>query len=266
VAFAPVAAQSGAPVVAVIGFENGTFGPAAKDYDGIGKGIMDLVITDLASTSKVRVVERARIQAILDEQSLAKSGAVDASTAVRVGRIFSACYSVVGGFTRNDKTGENTLTLRTYNNETSQITNPIKVESKGDDMMQLIAKATAQFIKDMNVTACPGTAGAPRSGDAPAAQQQSSAPAQVQAPATAATAKPAAPVHVEYAKVLKPDEIKKVQSTKLDARTMLIYSRALDAKDRKDNARAKQLAEQVLTKYKDFSPARDLIAAASAGN
>jgi TolB-like protein len=267
VAFAPVAAQSNAnaPVVAVIGFDNAAFGPAAKDYEGIGKAITDLVITDLASTSKVRVVERARMQAILDEQNLAKTGAVDAATAVRVGRLFNACYSVTGSFVRNDKTGENSLVLRTYSNETSAIANPIRVDVKGDDMMQLIARATAQFIRDLNLTACPGTAGTGRSADnaAPAAQQQASSPAPA---ASAAATKSAAPVHVEYAKVLKPDEIKKVQSTKLDARTMLIYSRALDAKDRKDNARAKQLAQQVLDKYKDFSPARDLLQAASAGN
>jgi hypothetical protein len=122
-----------------------------------------------------------------------------------------------------------------------------------------------KFHNKLNVKACPGTAGTGRSAgnSAPAAQQQASSPAPA---ASAAATKSAAPVHVEYAKVLKPDEIKKVQSTKLDARTMLIYSRALDAKDRKDNARAKQLAEQVLAKYKDFSPARDLLQAASAGN
>ena len=57
----PVAAQN-QPIVSVFAFENGAFGtPGAKDYDNIGKGIMDMVITDLASSGKVRVVERARI-------------------------------------------------------------------------------------------------------------------------------------------------------------------------------------------------------------
>src|SRR5262245_5726900 len=88
---APLAAQN-TPVVSVLAFDNAAFGPGAKDYDGIGKGIMDLVITDLATGGKVRVVDRARIQSILDEQKLTTSGAIDGQTAVRVGRLLGACY------------------------------------------------------------------------------------------------------------------------------------------------------------------------------
>jgi hypothetical protein len=262
VAFTPLAAQSNSnlPVVAVLGIENGAFGPAAKDYDGIGKAVMDLVITDLASTGRVRAVERSRIQAILDEQNLTKSGAVDPTTAIRVGRLFGACYTVTGAFVRNDKNGQNQLVLRTYHNETSETTNGVKVELNGDDMLQLIAKATAEFLKGMKVTACPGTAGATRSGDAsPAAQQQGATPA----PAT--VSKPAM-AHVEYAKPLSEPEKKKLESVKLDSRTMLIYSRALDAKDRKDVARARQLAQQVKDKYPNFVPADQLIESLKSGN
>src|SRR4051812_38524137 len=130
-AFAPMAAQSNAPVVAVLVFENGSFGPGAKDYDGIGKGIMDIVITDMASNSKVRVVDRERVQKILEEQNLTKSGAVDPNTAVRIGKLMGACYSVYGTYMRNDKTGDNTLVIHTTNNETGQIQNAQKIERKG---------------------------------------------------------------------------------------------------------------------------------------
>lgn len=252
---APLAAQN-TPVVTVLAFDNAAFGPAAKDYDGIGKGIMDLVITDLASGGKVRVVERARVQTVLDEQKLTASGAVNGETAVRVGRILGACYSVFGSFVRNDKTGENVLTIRTTNNETSQIQNPVKVQNKGDDILDLIAKASAEFAKTVDVKACAGNAGARRSGDASPAQQ-----------GTAPAAQPASKTEM-YAKALSPADVKKLESpkAKLDARTMLIYSRALDAKDKKEIARAKQLAEQVAQKYPDFVPATQLIAALNAGN
>ena len=259
---APLAAQSNAnaPVVTVLMFDNGSFGPGARDYDGIGKGIMDLMITDLASGTKVRVVDRERVNKLLEEQNLTKTGAIDANTAIRVGKLFGACYSIYGSYMRGPN-GQQTLTIHTTSNETGQIQNAQKVESKNDDVMALIAEASAKFINGMNVSACPGNAGARRSGDAaPAAQQQGAQPA------AAAAAKPTVQVE-EYAKVLKPEEIKKVQSVKLDARTMLIYSRALDAKDRKDNARARQLAQQVKDKYPAFSPADQLIAdLAKSGN
>src|SRR3954465_11326314 len=89
-------AQSNAPVIAILAFDNNSIGKDAKDFDGIGKGVMDLLITDLASSSKVRVVARERVQQILDEQKLSKSGAIDAETAVKVGKLLGACYSIYG--------------------------------------------------------------------------------------------------------------------------------------------------------------------------
>jgi hypothetical protein len=277
VAFAPLAAQN-TPVVTVLAFDNAAFGPAAKDYDGIGKGIMDLVITDLATGGKVRVVDRSRVQSILEEQNLTKTGAIDGTTAVRVGRLLGACYSVYGTFVRNDKTGDNVLTIHTTSNETGQIQNAIKVESKGDDMLDLIGKASTQFSNQVDVKACPG-GGPRRTGDnapASAPAQQQSAPAQAQQTASASQAAPAqkpaaskAPATVEvqqYAKPLTDAEKAKIKNVKLDARTMLIYSRALDAKDHKETARARQLAPQVKDKYPDFSPAGALLASLNAGN
>lgn len=248
-AFAPLSAQSNAPVVAVLAFDNAAFGPAAKDYEGIGKGIMDMVITDLASGNKVRVVDRARVQSLLEEQNLTKSGAIDGQTAVRLGKLFGACYSIYGSFIRNDKTGENVLTIHTTSNETGQIQNAQKVNSKGDDMIDLINKASAQFANSVDVKACQGTAGTSRPGSDAAPKQQG-----------------AAGKTVEYAKPLTKAEIEKTNATKLDARTMLIYSRALDAKDRKEKAKALSLFQQVQAKYPDFAPAAQQISALNSGN
>jgi TolB-like protein len=263
VAFAPATAQSNnAPVVAVLVFDNGSFGTGARDYDGIGKGIMDVMITDLASSTKVRVVDRARVQQILDEQKLTTSGAVSAETAVRVGRMFGACYSIYGTYMRGPN-GDQMLTVHTTSNETGQIQNAIKESAKGDNVMELIAQASTKFINGMNVAACAGNAGARRSGDAAAAQQQSSAP--VTAAAKPAAAAPSTTV-VEYNKGLSKQEQEQLRSVKLDARTMLIYSRALDAKDRKETARAKQLAQQVKDKYPNFQPAAQLLESLNSGN
>ena len=254
-AFAPVAAQSNnSPVVAVLVFDNGSFGAGARDYDGIGKGIADVMITDLAANPKVRVVDRTRIQQILDEQKLTKEGAVDANTAVRIGKLLGACYSIYGTYMRGPN-GDQMLTVHTTSNETGQIQNAIKEPGKGDDVMQLIANASSKFISGMNVSACAGNGGARRSGDNAAAQQQGGA-------------QPAAPSSnsQEYAKVLKPEELKKLESVKLDARTMLIYSRALDAKDRKENAKAVTLFKQVKDKYPNFQPAAENLQSLGAGN
>ena len=233
------AAQSG-PVVTVLAFDNSAFGPGAKDFDGIGKGIMDLLITDLASTSKVRVVDRDRIQSVLDEQKLTASGAIDGASAVKVGKLLGACYSIYGSFIRDQKTGDNTITVHTTSNETGQIQNAQKITKKGDDVMSLIAEASAKFIAAMDVKSCGGTS---RSASASPAQQGA-------APGTSA------PATEQYAKPLTAPEVKKLEGTKLDARTMLLYSRGLDAIDHKDNAKARELLTQVVAKNPDFGPAK----------
>lgn len=264
VAVAPIAAQS-APVVAVLVFDNGSFGKDAKDYDGIGKGIADIMITDLASSPKVRVVDRERVQNILAEQNLTKSGAVDGATAVRVGKMMGACYSIYGTFMRGPN-GDNMLTVHTTSNETGQIQNAHKVQSKSDDVMALIAEASAKFANAVDVKACAGTAGTTRSGDAAPATLQSTRP-DVAVPVSKEPSSTKSTTNVEeYHKPLTLEEKKKLESVKLDARTMLIYSRALDAKDRKENAKALALFQQVSAKYPTFDPAAKNIEALKSGN
>src|ERR1043165_2315256 len=149
---APLAAQSNAnaPVVTVLSFNNSSVGPGAKDWDGMGTGIMDLLITDLASGTKVRVVDREPVNKLLEEQNLTKTGAVDANTAIRVGKLMGACYSIYGSYMRLPN-GQQTLTIHTTSNETGQIQNAQKIESKSDDIMAMIAEATSKFVNGMNV-------------------------------------------------------------------------------------------------------------------
>src|SRR5437016_10498087 len=88
---APAIVQAqGKPVIAVLYFDNNSIGKDHADYDGVGKGIADMLITDMSQNQSVRVVERDRIQALVTEQNLTKSGAIDPTTAVRLGKIIGA--------------------------------------------------------------------------------------------------------------------------------------------------------------------------------
>jgi tetratricopeptide (TPR) repeat protein len=60
------------------------------------RGFADLLTTDLSRSSKITVVERARIQALLDELALQRSGQTDAATSVRAGRLLRAGRVVQG--------------------------------------------------------------------------------------------------------------------------------------------------------------------------
>src|SRR4051812_21115166 len=93
-----IAAAQAKPVIAVLYFDNNSIGKDRADFDGVGKGIADLLITDMASNANIRVVERERIQSLVTEQNLTKQGTIDPQTAIRLGKIIGAQYMITGGF------------------------------------------------------------------------------------------------------------------------------------------------------------------------
>lgn len=60
------------------------------------KGLAAMVITDLSRVEGIRVVERTRLQALLEEMRLGQTGIVDPATAPRLGRLLGAEHVVVG--------------------------------------------------------------------------------------------------------------------------------------------------------------------------
>jgi TolB-like protein len=233
-AFAGVAhAQDTRPVVVVFTFTNSSIGPARAEFDGIATGVQDLLITDMASNAKIRLVDRSRIDAVLQEQSMVKANQIDPATAVRLGKIMGAQYAVVGGFIADGK-GHAVLTGRTIDMETTQIANPEKVTGNSDDVLAIIGQLSSKLSANMKLDAKPGR----RVGDA-----SSSAP----------TAVVKAPQAETYAKPMSP----KAAKTKLDVATMKLYSNALDEMDKKNNIKAAALFRQVIDKFPDFEPAQN---------
>jgi TolB-like protein len=62
----------------------------------LGYGMADMLMTDLAQSSQLVVVERSRLDALLREMQLTETGQVDTAHAPRVGRLLGARQLVVG--------------------------------------------------------------------------------------------------------------------------------------------------------------------------
>jgi tetratricopeptide (TPR) repeat protein len=91
--------------IAVLNFKN--LG-SNSDLDPLQKGLADMVITDLSKVKALRVVERARLQRLVEEIGFGTSGLVDETSAPRVGRLVGARTIVKGSFLDLD---ESTLRL-----------------------------------------------------------------------------------------------------------------------------------------------------------
>ncbi|HEY4132535.1 MAG TPA: CsgG/HfaB family protein [Gemmatimonadaceae bacterium] len=262
-AFTTTAAQG--PVVVVFTFTNSSIGANRADFDGIATGVQDLLITDLASNPSIRLVDRARINEVLQEQSLAKNGQLDQATAVRVGKILGAQYAITGGFMAANK-GQAVLTGRTIDLETTQIANPQKITGNADDVLGMIAQLSSKISSDMKLTPKPGRrvgdAGdaahsTPAQSGSPKATPANASPATSSSSSvkTQATASKSAPLQVEhFAKAVTQPE--KLKQTKLDVATLKMYSDALDEVDKQNNPKAITLLKQVLAKYQGFEPAQ----------
>lgn len=72
-------------------------------YQPLGRGLAEMFTTDLANVGRLKVVERVRLQAILDELELARSEYVDQSTAPRVGQLLGAGRVVGGSYLVTDQ-------------------------------------------------------------------------------------------------------------------------------------------------------------------
>lgn len=244
---APVLAQSNAPVVAVLYFDNNSFGRDRADFDGLGKGIADLLINDMAANPRMRVVERDRLQALLQEQDLVRSKAVDPQTAVRLGKLLGAQYMITGGFMSDGK-GALLLTSRVIDVETGAIANPVKLTATGDDVLGLIGKLSTKLNADLELAPMMRRTGGVDT-------SPSSRPAGETKDHAATKDHDATKDHAGR----KADE-KPLRAQKLDVRSALLYSKALDAQDSGDPAKAAELYRAVLKKFPDFGPAKSNLA------
>jgi TolB-like protein len=142
--------QDTRPTVAILDFDIGaTIGQDADDYQALKRGLAAMTISELAVNPGVRVVERAQIQQILQEQDLGRSDRVDPQTALRVGRLLNAKYMVTG--TIYDVRGDFRIDARLFNVETTQIIKTQRVTGKLDNIFDLVTRLAADLMRDANL-------------------------------------------------------------------------------------------------------------------
>jgi curli biogenesis system outer membrane secretion channel CsgG len=82
------------PVIAVAEFKNES--GAGWWRGGVGRDLAGLLSNELAATGSFDVVERDKIQAVLEEQNLMASGRAELSDAAQLGKLTGAKYLVMG--------------------------------------------------------------------------------------------------------------------------------------------------------------------------
>jgi curli biogenesis system outer membrane secretion channel CsgG len=86
--------------VALMDFEFGTVQQWWSGNWDIGKGIADMIVTDLVKDGTYSVIERKQLSAILTEQNFSNSDRANATSAAKIGKVLGINAMVVGSITQ----------------------------------------------------------------------------------------------------------------------------------------------------------------------
>jgi len=130
-------------VIAVLDFQNNA---GNRDFDYLEQAIPEMLITNLMASEKIKLVERTRIQHILEEHKLTLSGVIAENTIIQLGELIGASYLLYGSVFKFEETIR--LDARICNTTTGQVLAAEKVEMSGDiDFIKLIDDLSEKIIK-----------------------------------------------------------------------------------------------------------------------
>jgi len=133
--------------VAVLYFQNLS---GSEELDPLQKGLAQMLITDLSKAKKLSVVERLKLQKLLEELELGTTGLVEESSAPRVGKLIGARKLVKGGFT--DLTEEDLrIDASLAETATTEISQVEEVTGKLEAFFQLEKDLAFGIIDDLGI-------------------------------------------------------------------------------------------------------------------
>ena len=128
------------------------------ELDWLSKGMADMLITDLAGTGKLAVVEREELQKLLTEQELALSGLFDEQGAVKIGKMLSASRIVMGNFIVMQ--GTLRVDAKLVDVETAMVLKAVQSTGELSGLFDVEKRLALGLLKEMGVEA----SGQPASG------------------------------------------------------------------------------------------------------
>ncbi len=146
---ATVSTQAGDPrTIAVMPLR---FSGADTNLRVLERGFADLLTTDLARSSQLTLVERSRMQALLDEIKLQQVGATDAATNVRAGKLVRAGRVVQGAILQVDSTNLR-VDAAVVDVPTSQVQGAAQAADVLDQLFTLEKKLALDLFTQLGVT------------------------------------------------------------------------------------------------------------------
>ncbi len=126
------AAPKQQPTVAILYFD---YQGKTEQMELLRKGLAQMLISDLSGNDGYQIVERDRLQDLMEELKLNQSSKIDKSTANRLGKLLGAQYMVLGGYF--DLMGMLRVDARVVEVETGKVIRSIGHQSKPEGFLEL---------------------------------------------------------------------------------------------------------------------------------
>ncbi|RWX51390.1 Curli production assembly/transport component CsgG [Candidatus Electrothrix marina] len=125
-----------------------------EELTPLQKGLTVMLIRDLAEVKQVEVVERTKMQALLDEMELGTSGLMDAETAPEVGVLLRTGY-VAGGDILQGTTAELEINASVFDVPLDKFTPLQPVVGSVNEIAKLEKKVLFSILAHMQITLSP---------------------------------------------------------------------------------------------------------------
>ena len=125
-----------------------------EDLTPLQKGLTVMLIRDLAKVKQVEVVERTKMQALLDEMELGTSGLMDAETAPEVGVLLRTSY-VAGGDILQGTTTELEINASVFDVSLDKFTPLQPVVGSVNEIAKLEKKVLFSILEHMQIVLSP---------------------------------------------------------------------------------------------------------------
>ena len=123
------------PTVAVLYFD---YEGSNAELTQLRKGFAQMLTSDLTEVESIHVVERARLQEVIQEIDLSKSAKFDPSTAARIGKLLGAGYLVLGSYF--EVQGHVRFDARLVHTETGRVLKAAGVTARPEDLLDAESK------------------------------------------------------------------------------------------------------------------------------
>jgi TolB-like protein len=131
--------------IAIIYFDNSSREP---ELNKLKKGLADMLITDLSNINMLTIVERDKIEAILQEQKLNNSKDFDSNTASKIGKLLGAQIILTGGYF--EMLGSLRVDARFIDVETGKILKADGVDGDSKNFFKLQKQLTWKIIRNLD--------------------------------------------------------------------------------------------------------------------